>query len=52
MTEERIAKVGLECLTDETLAQIVEQSLSEYDGELKFQGLTAYNELERRTPQQ
>jgi len=51
MTEEKTQPVGLECLSDKALAAIVEQSLAEH-GELKYEAVTAFAELERRTSPQ
>jgi hypothetical protein len=51
MSQEETKAVGLQCLTDEALAQIIEQDLDE-KGELKFAGEAAFAELVRRTPQQ
>lgn len=50
MAEEQNHPKGLECLSDEALAKIVEQGLEEHD-ELKYEAAAAFAELERRTPE-
>ena len=50
MSEEERSDKGLRCLSDETLAQIVESEVNE-DGMLSEAGRIAMVELSRRTPQ-